>query len=61
MPRGQPKCAMCAKEIQGDDMVYVKMPYPRKKGVTEIKAYLNKQGSFICEDCFNKKSDANPE
>lgn len=57
----KPKCATCAKEIQGDDMVYVKMRYPRKKGVTEMKAYLNSHETFICEDCFNKKSDANQE
>lgn len=53
----EPKCSQCGKEIQGDDVVYIKMRYPKRKGMTEIKAYLKNEGIFICEDCFqlNKK------
>lgn len=36
-----PKCSNCEKEIKGYDLVYIKMRYPEKKGMTEIKAYLN--------------------
>jgi hypothetical protein len=50
----KPKCSICSKEIKGDDVVYVKMRYPKHKGMTEIKAYLNNEGRFICEECFDK-------
>ncbi|RUL54075.1 Fe3+ hydroxamate ABC transporter substrate-binding protein [Lysinibacillus antri] len=46
----------CEKEIKEDDIVFVKMRYPKQKGFTEIKAYLNNEGKFICEDCFHNKS-----
>lgn len=52
----KPKCRVCDKEIKDDDNVYVKMSYPKKKGFTEIKAYLRNEGKFICEGCFNNKS-----
>lgn len=54
----QPTCAICEKEIKGDDVVFVKLRYPTSKGITEIKAYLNNEGVFICEDCYNKKGSA---
>jgi hypothetical protein len=50
----EPKCTKCGKEIKGHEMVYIKMRYPKRKGMTEIKAYLKNEGSFICEDCINK-------
>ena len=50
------KCIVCDKEIKEDDIVFVKMRYPKRKGFTEIKAYLRNEGKFICEDCFNNKS-----
>ncbi|TSI02660.1 Fe3+ hydroxamate ABC transporter substrate-binding protein [Lysinibacillus sp. BW-2-10] len=46
----------CEKEIKEDDIVFVKMRYPKRKGFTEIKAYLNNEGKFICEACFHNKS-----
>lgn len=52
----KPKCTICEKEIKGDDVVFVKMRYPKRKGLTEIKAYLRNEGKFICEECFNNKS-----
>ncbi|WP_273853379.1 Fe3+ hydroxamate ABC transporter substrate-binding protein [Guptibacillus spartinae] len=48
----KPTCSTCHKEIKGNDVVYVKMRYPSYKGMTEIKAYLNNEGTFICESCF---------
>lgn len=48
----KPKCTKCKKEIEGDEIVFVKMRYPKRKGFTEIKAYLKNEGSFICENCF---------
>ena len=51
----KPKCTICGKEIKGDEVVYIKIRYPKRKGMTEIKAYLNNEGSFICEDCFHQK------
>ena len=50
------KCIVCDKEIKEGDVVVVKMRYPKKKGFTEIKAYLRNEGKFICEDCFNNKA-----
>ena len=51
----KPKCVECKKEIKENDLVFVKMRYPKKKGFTEIKAYLSNEGKFICEGCFNSK------
>ena len=51
----KPKCSVCSKEIEGNEVVFVKMRYPKHKGMTEIKAYLKNEGLFICEDCFHKK------
>jgi len=50
----KPKCSICRKEIKGNDVVFVKMRYPNYKDMTEITAYLRNEGSFTCEDCFNK-------
>ncbi|WP_239587315.1 Fe3+ hydroxamate ABC transporter substrate-binding protein [Bacillus pakistanensis] len=50
-----PKCIECKKEIKGNDVVYVKMIFPKRRGMTEIKAYLQNEGKFICEDCYNKR------
>jgi hypothetical protein len=33
------------------------MRYPERKGMTEIKAYLQNEGKLICEDCFSKRDD----
>ncbi|WP_066060009.1 Fe3+ hydroxamate ABC transporter substrate-binding protein [Robertmurraya korlensis] len=51
-----PVCTYCDKEIKGNEVVFVKMRYPERKGMTEIKAYLQNEGKLICEECFNKKS-----
>ena len=50
------KCTVCNKEIKEDEVIYVKMRYPKRKGFTEIKAFLRNEGTLICEDCFNNKS-----
>ena len=46
---------VCDKEIKEDQIVYIKMKYPKRKGFTEIKAYLRNEGKFICEECYTKK------
>lgn len=51
----KPKCSMCGKEISDDDTVFVKMRWPKRKGMTEIKAYLKNEGKFICEECFESR------
>jgi hypothetical protein len=53
----KPKCMICSKEIKEDDVVLIKMRYPKRKGFTEIKAYLRNEGKFICESCFDQKPD----
>ncbi|MFJ7978175.1 Fe3+ hydroxamate ABC transporter substrate-binding protein [Peribacillus sp. NPDC096379] len=50
----EPKCSKCEKEIKGDEEVYIQMKYPAEKGSTEIKAYLQNEGQFICEKCMEK-------
>ncbi|AYA76127.1 Fe3+ hydroxamate ABC transporter substrate-binding protein [Bacillus sp. Y1] len=51
----KPQCSNCSKEIKGNEVVYVKMRYPERKGMTEITAFLRNEGQLICEDCFNNK------
>lgn len=45
------KCMKCNNEIKGDEEVFVQIRYPKRKGFTEIKAYLNLEGKFICQAC----------
>ena len=53
----KPKCIECDIEIKEDDIVFVKIKYPKRRGFTEIKAYLRNEGKFICENCYNMKSN----
>lgn len=49
-----PKCIKCNTEIKSDEEVFVQLNYPKRKGFTEIKAYLNLEGKFICQQCSSK-------
>mgnify|MGYP000844624944 CR=1 FL=1 len=49
-----PKCIYCNKEIEKDEQALVIVEYPKKKGFTEIKAFLNLEGQFVCINCKNK-------
>ena len=51
----KPKCIKCGKEIKANEVVLVKMRYPKSKGFTEIKAYLQNEAKFICEACYENK------
>lgn len=51
-----PECIYCKKDIEKDEQALVIVPYPKKKGFTEIKAFLNIEGKFICENCKEKLS-----
>lgn len=42
----KPRCSSCNKEIEEDEVVFIKMRYPKRKGFTEIKAYLKNEGEF---------------
>lgn len=46
-----PKCSICKNDIKDDEVVFVKLKFPKRKGFTEIKAYLKNEGIFICEKC----------
>lgn len=48
----KPKCSICEKGIKGNETIYVKMRYPTTRGMTEIKAYLQNNGTFICKNCY---------
>lgn len=50
----KPTCTVCGKEIEGDEVVFIKMRYPKRKGFTEIKAYLKNEAQFTCKECFEK-------
>ncbi|WP_445506078.1 Fe3+ hydroxamate ABC transporter substrate-binding protein [Niallia sp. 03190] len=52
----KPQCSYCDKEIKGNEVIFVKMRYPERKGMNEIKAFIQYEGQLICEECFNKKS-----
>lgn len=54
MPLIVPICMICHKEIQGDEEVFVQLKYPKRKGFTEVKAFLNLEGKFICQKCSSK-------
>ena len=54
MPLIIPKCMKCNTEIKGDEEIFVQLKYPKRKGFTEIKAYLNLEGKFICKECSIK-------
>lgn len=47
MFKTKPECTYFNKEIKGNEVVFVKMRYPEKKGMTEIKAYLQNEGKLI--------------
>lgn len=49
-----PKCMKCNNEIKDDEKVLIHMRYPKRKGFTEIKAYLSLEGKFICEKCLTE-------
>ncbi len=49
-----PKCMKCNKVIEDDEEVLIQLRYPKRKGITEIKAYLNLEGKFICSNCSKK-------
>lgn len=53
----KPKCSMCEKEINGNDIIYFRMRYPKNKGFAEIKAYLRNEATFFCEDCVENKDN----
>ncbi|MCY7574396.1 Fe3+ hydroxamate ABC transporter substrate-binding protein [Bacillus pumilus] len=36
----EPTCASCRKKVEGNEEVYVKLVYPKRKGMTEVKAWL---------------------
>lgn len=47
----KPTCVICQKSIDKDEQSIVKVRYPVKKGITEIQAYLRKEGIFYCATC----------
>ncbi|WP_078380660.1 Fe3+ hydroxamate ABC transporter substrate-binding protein [Sutcliffiella halmapala] len=55
MFRIKPKCSICDKDIKAEENVFVKMKYPKGRGMTEIKAYIQNEGKIICESCYEIK------
>ncbi|WP_372585237.1 Fe3+ hydroxamate ABC transporter substrate-binding protein [Priestia megaterium] len=51
-----------SKEIQPNEEVWMRMKYPSKRGMTEIKAFLHQEAQFVCMDCFEKtKNESNAD
>ncbi|ANU15654.1 Fe3+ hydroxamate ABC transporter substrate-binding protein [Planococcus maritimus] len=50
------KCRVCGKEIEGGEPVHLEMRYPKRRGFTEIKAYLKLEARFTCDACANNKT-----
>lgn len=48
-------CSLCGKNIEAYEEVYVKMRYPKSRGITELKAFIQNEGKIICKDCFEGK------
>ncbi len=51
----KPICIECGKEIEGGEKVHIEMIYPKRKGMTEIKAYLELEGKMTCRGCYWKE------
>ncbi|HEO8418509.1 Uncharacterised protein [Mycobacteroides abscessus subsp. abscessus] len=50
-----PQCSYCGKPIEGNEVVFVRMRYPERRGMTEIKAFIQNEGQIICGKCFNNR------
>jgi hypothetical protein len=48
-------CSVCGKPIEKNELIYVRMRYPSYRGMVEIKAFLQQEGTIICEGCFSQK------
>ncbi|ODJ64796.1 hypothetical protein [Brochothrix thermosphacta] len=44
-------CVVCKKIIQPGENTFVNLKNPKRKGITEIKAYLRLEARFYCTDC----------
>ncbi|WP_391509629.1 Fe3+ hydroxamate ABC transporter substrate-binding protein [Bacillus pumilus] len=51
----EPTCASCQKKIEANEEVYVKLVYPKRKGMTEVKAWLRNEGVFIVRLVMEKQ------
>ncbi|MDJ0331927.1 Fe3+ hydroxamate ABC transporter substrate-binding protein [Planococcus sp. S3-L1] len=51
----KPLCTECKKEIKDGEIVHIKMRYPKRRGMTEIKAYLKNEAQFTCQTCFENQ------
>ncbi|MXI40509.1 Fe3+ hydroxamate ABC transporter substrate-binding protein, partial [Escherichia coli] len=49
-------CARCQKKIEGNEEVYVKLVYPKRKRMTKVKAWLRNEGFFYCKTCYGKET-----
>lgn len=50
----KPVCMYCKNEIQKTEDALVIVPYPKKKGFTEVQAFLKLEGKFVCTACQEK-------
>lgn len=49
-----PKCKKCGKDIEGNEEVVVTMRYQDRRGMTEIRAFIQNEGQIICMKCYEK-------
>lgn len=48
-------CSTCEREIKGNEEVNIRLRWPKRRGFTEIKAYLKNWGTLTCNECIARK------
>jgi hypothetical protein len=49
-------CFVCGKPIEKNEPIYMRMRYPSYRGMVEIKAFFQQEGTIIYEGCFSQKN-----
>ncbi|WP_317175662.1 Fe3+ hydroxamate ABC transporter substrate-binding protein [Priestia megaterium] len=51
------QCSVCQKEIQPNEEVWMRMKYPSKRGMTEIKAFYIKRRNLYVWTALKKQKN----
>ncbi|MED3973263.1 Fe3+ hydroxamate ABC transporter substrate-binding protein [Priestia megaterium] len=56
------QCSVCQKEIQPNEEVWMRMKYPSKRGMTEIKAfYIKRLNLYVWTALKKQKNESNAD
>ena len=62
MFRIKERCSVCQKEIQPNEEVWMRMKYPSKRGMTEIKAfYIKRLNLYVWTALKKQKNESNAD